>query len=85
MLVVKGDRLGEQFWAAIRRVPRITWLYDELRRTQWTSERLQPLGPVATYSALDAADLHHRGAQREIFGGDLERHRTCGVRQSPSW
>ncbi|MCF6376277.1 glycosyltransferase [Nocardioides KLBMP 9356] len=61
VLVVKGDRLGEQFWAAIRRVPRITWLYDELRRTQWTSERLQPLGPVATYSALDAADLHAAG------------------------
>ena len=57
VLVVKGDRLGEQFWAALRGLPRITWLYDELRRTQWTVDRLARVGPLATYSAMDAVDL----------------------------
>jgi spore maturation protein CgeB len=61
VLVVKGDGLGEQFWAALEGVPRITWLYDELRRTRWTVGRLARVGPLATYSALDAADLDAAG------------------------
>jgi spore maturation protein CgeB len=61
VVVVKGDTLGEQFWAALRGLPRTTWLYDEARRTSWTGERLAGVGPVATYSALDAVDLEAAG------------------------
>ena len=39
VLVVKGDSLGDPFWNTLRGLPRITWLYDEVRRTRWTSER----------------------------------------------
>ncbi len=53
VVVVKGDTLGEEFWDAIDGLPRITWLYDELRRTSWTVDRLSGIGPVATYSAVD--------------------------------
>ena len=37
--MVKGDSLGEPFWEALRGLPRITWLYDEVRRTRWTVDR----------------------------------------------
>lgn len=57
VVVVKGDTLGAAFWATLAGVPRVTWLYDEVRRTRWTPERLGRIGPLATYSALDAIDL----------------------------
>lgn len=57
VVVVKGDTLGESFWAAMEGLPRVVWLYDEVRRTRWTTERLARVGPVATYSRLDAADF----------------------------
>lgn len=57
VVVVKGDTLGAEFWESVAGLPRITWLYDEVRRTRWTLERLAPIGPIATYSALDDADL----------------------------
>ena len=53
VVVVKGDTLAEPFWDALAGLPRITWLYDEVRRTRWTTQRLAAVGPVATYSALD--------------------------------
>lgn len=65
VVVVKGDTLGEEFWDAVHGLPRITWLYDEVRRTGWTIDRLSEVGPLATYSGLDdldfeAADLNSR-------------------------
>ena len=61
VIVVKGDTLGVQFWSSLRGLPRVTWLYDEARRTRWSVERLAEVGPVATYSLLDAADLEMSG------------------------
>lgn len=57
VVVVKGDTLGEEFWDSITDLPRITWLYDEVRRTRWTTERLATIGPIATYSAIDDVDF----------------------------
>lgn len=61
VVVIKGDTLGDAFWSVLddRGLPRVTWLYDELRRTRWDPERLRGIGPVATYSALD--DVAFRG------------------------
>lgn len=61
VVVVKGDTLGPDFWEAIDGLPRVTWLYDEVRRTQWTPDRLAGAGPVATYSGHDTVDLRARG------------------------
>ncbi|NYE35790.1 spore maturation protein CgeB [Nocardioides cavernae] len=61
VVVVKGDTLGRQFWEGLDGLPRVTWLYDEVRRTRWTHERLAGLGPLATYSALDDVDLEAAG------------------------
>lgn len=57
VVVVKGDTLEQAFWDSIRGVPRVTWLYDEVRRTRWTTELLARVGPIATYSALDDIDF----------------------------
>lgn len=59
VLVLKGDQLGAEFWDVLdrRALPRALWLYDELRRTEWTTQRLQQAGPIASYSAHDAAAL----------------------------
>ena len=59
VVVVKGDTLGDGFWERLSGLPRVTWLYDEVRRTRWTHTRLAAVGPVASYSARDAA---HFGA-----------------------
>ena len=55
VVVVKGDSLEQPFWDALVGVPRITWMYDEVRRTRWTLDRMAAIGPVASYSAQDAA------------------------------
>lgn len=61
VVVVKGDTLEQPFWQAISGIPRITWLYDELRRTRWTLDRLGGVGPVASYSGHDAEALRTAG------------------------
>ena len=61
VVVVKGDGLGDAFWEALRGLPRITWLYDEVRRTRWTHDRLAAIGPIATYSTIDAAAFTAHG------------------------
>lgn len=57
VVVVKGDVLEQAFWDLLdmNGIPRVTWLYDEVRRTRWTMERLASVGPVATYSTMDHA------------------------------
>jgi len=64
VLVVKGDTLGEEFWDFLhsRRLPRVIWLYDEIRRTEYTIERLAGLAPVASYSRSDTDRLDRLGA-----------------------
>lgn len=54
VVVVKGDTLEQEFWDRIAGLPRVTWLYDEVRRTHWSVDRLARVGPVATYSAHEA-------------------------------
>lgn len=61
VVIVKADTLGTEFWEALAGLPRITWLYDEVRRTHWTTDRLSAAGPVATYSALDASAFARAG------------------------
>lgn len=59
VVIVKGDLLGDDFWELLdqRHLPRVTWLYDEIRRTRYTDIGLRSIGPLATYSAADAATL----------------------------
>lgn len=61
VVVVKGDTLEQAFWDSIAGLPRATWLYDEVRRTRWTTERLARVGPIATYSALDDVGFEAAG------------------------
>ena len=59
VVVVKGDLLQDAFWELLdrQRLPRVTWLYDEVRRTRYTPETLARIGPLATYSCADARAL----------------------------
>lgn len=59
--VVKGDLLGDDFYAEIDRLPRVLWLYDELRRTRWADRDLAVAGPICSYSRPDAARLAASG------------------------
>lgn len=61
VVVMKGDSLDIPFWEALAGLPRITWLYDEVRRTRFHHDRLAAIGPVASYSRLDSADLERHG------------------------
>lgn len=61
VVVVKGDSLGQQFRDALDGIPRVTWLYDEVRRTRYTGDLLAGIGPIATYSALDDAAFGSAG------------------------
>ncbi len=68
VVVVKGDTLDGGWWAELerRRTPRVTWLYDELRRTDFTAERLAAAGPLASYSPADVAALRADGGDHEV-------------------
>ena len=63
MVVVKGDQFTTDFWDELdtRRLPRVLWLYDELRRTELDADLLRRVGPVASYSARDVVDLRNQG------------------------
>ena len=63
VLVVRGDLLDDRWWEALdaSKAKRVVWFYDELRRMTHSPERLQAIGPIATYSSLDAATLRERG------------------------
>ncbi len=63
VVIVKGDTLGEDFWWRLneRHLPRVTWLYDEVRRTRFAPELLAMIGPLATYSPIDHADFDQQG------------------------
>lgn len=61
VVVVKGDTLGQDFWDSIKGLPRVTWLYDEIRRTRWSPDHLSEVGPLASYSAQDDAAFRAAG------------------------
>lgn len=65
VVVVKGDQLGHDWWQALadRRLPRVTWIYDGLHRMRFTPERLQVMGPVASFSLHDTKTLSGSGVQ----------------------
>ena len=65
VVVVKGDQFTGDFWQALddARLPRVLWLYDELRRTAYDLATLREVGPLATYSALDVAALRDQGLE----------------------
>ncbi|WP_026926306.1 CgeB family protein [Granulicoccus phenolivorans] len=63
VLVVRGDHIGQAFWETLdeRGIPRALWIYDELRRMEWTPQRLELVGPIASYSPLDVTTLTEQG------------------------
>ncbi|WP_311380735.1 glycosyltransferase [Arthrobacter sp. ISL-28] len=63
VVVVKGDQLGADWWQMLdeERLPRVTWLYDELRRMRYTPEQVQSIGPIASYSSQDTKELARLG------------------------
>lgn len=63
VVTIKGDILQADYWQSIEEVgaKRITWFYDELRRMNVDEAGLQMRGPIATYSAIDAAAMAERG------------------------
>jgi len=63
VVVIKGDVLDPDFWDLLdeRRLPRVVWLYDELRRVSYADETLSRVGPIATYSLHDLQRLAERG------------------------
>lgn len=67
VVTIKGDVLGDDYWSAVADAGarRITWLYDELRRTGWTLDRLSGVGPVASYSPDDVEEMRRQGIEAE--------------------
>lgn len=67
VLVVKGDQLGQDWWQTLTGsgVRHATWMYDEFRRMRYSDQDfdLRLLGPIASYSPGDVADLRARGFQ----------------------
>jgi spore maturation protein CgeB len=63
VVAVKADLLEPAFWDDLddARIPRVLWLYDELRRTRHTVESLARFPAVASYSPLDVAALRGAG------------------------
>lgn len=68
LLVIKGDSLGEDFWAEVRglKVPVMLWLYDDLHRHDYSLDFLRQVGPVLSYArseteelAADGVDAHY--------------------------
>ena len=64
VVVIRGDHLGEQFWSALdaHRIPRITWLYDNLNRMAHDPADLSTRSPIASHSHEDVKALSELGA-----------------------
>lgn len=63
LIVIKGDTLGDDFWSEVekRQLPRILWLYDDLKRHSYTVDFLKNIGPVLSYSMDEAELLANQG------------------------
>ena len=59
VVAVKADLLQTGFWDDLddAGIPRVLWLYDELRRTRHTVASLARFPSIASYSPLDTAAL----------------------------
>lgn len=74
LVIVKGDSLGQAFWDSVVGLPRVTWLYDEMRRTRFDIERLRSIGPVATYSPDDASTFLAAGLSAGYLPLAFDQH-----------
>ncbi len=61
VVVVKGDLLGDDFWSEISGLPRVLWMYDEVRRTRWDHRSMDGIGPICSYSQRDTQALLDAG------------------------
>ncbi len=59
VVIVKGDLFDDEFWDELETsgLPRILWLYDEVRRTNFSLDTLARFPMVASYSPNDVATL----------------------------
>ncbi len=59
VLVIKGDCLHEEFWAAVasRSLPTVLWLYDELSHMRFQSQYLAAPRAILSYSPPDVEQL----------------------------
>ena len=63
VLVIRGDLLHEEFWAAIaqRSLPTVLWLYDELSHMRFEPEFLAAPRAIVSYSPPDVDHLRSLG------------------------
>ncbi|MDP5227723.1 MULTISPECIES: glycosyltransferase [Arthrobacter] len=63
VVVIKGDSLDSRFWDAVnsRNIPRVLWLYDDLKRHDYSFEFLREIGPVASYAKSEVQVLAEHG------------------------
>ncbi|WP_207769254.1 CgeB family protein [Nocardioides currus] len=80
VVVVKGDALEPSFWEHLSTagLPRVTWLYDEVRRTRYTPELLSEIGPLATYSILDDEAFNELGWDTRYLPLAFDHRLTIG-------
>jgi spore maturation protein CgeB len=67
VLTVKGDQLGPAYWDCLDelRLPRATWLYDQLAAMDHEQEELPRLGGIGSFSHHDTELLRDRGLTAE--------------------
>lgn len=65
VIVVKGDQLESEWWAEVAQsgAARVTWLYDGLDGMRYSPDLLMQIGPIASFSRLDATSLGEQGIQ----------------------
>lgn len=69
VVIVKGDLFESGFWDDLddAGVPRLLWLWDELRRTRHSLESLRRFPSVASYSPLDVETLRETGINAHLL------------------
>ncbi|MBV7411182.1 glycosyltransferase [Dermabacteraceae bacterium TAE3-ERU27] len=63
VITIKGDRLSREWWdlLSVDNVPSITWLYDEIRRMDFSVDDFRSMGSICTYSSEDISLLGEMG------------------------
>lgn len=61
VITIKGDVLGEAYWASLAAIPHVTWLYDQLDAMRFTHEMWPGLGGVGSFSHTDTDRLLDAG------------------------
>lgn len=69
VVAIKADRIGSSFWDDVDDlgIPRILWLYDEIRRTVQDPLALRRFPKVVSYSPGDVRDLVELGVDAEFL------------------